>query len=122
MTVTEREHPPYMPGYEQRVGRCYELSGRTAVFEHAGEAVLVHGTIQGLGFPRIGHAWIELDDGLTVHDPVTGWTVNADWYYEFAAADAEVRYRYSEAAAMVTEHEHWGPWHDDHPAPAEGAS
>ena len=55
--------------FEDRLRRCYELAGKGIL--HAPEgSTLVHGTIEGFGNPRIGHAWVELPDG-SVWEPIS---------------------------------------------------
>ena len=46
-----------------RLGRCYELSGMLVLHNPGPGITLVHGSIQGMGKPRIEHAWVELADG-----------------------------------------------------------
>jgi hypothetical protein len=58
--------------FGQRLGRCYELAAKQVVFgegEHKPGDKLVHGSIQGFGNPRIGHAWVERADG-SIHEVI----------------------------------------------------
>lgn len=54
--------------FKARLGRCYELAGRFA--SHNEDAILVHGSIQGFGKPRLDHAWVEIDGGIW--EPASG--------------------------------------------------
>jgi hypothetical protein len=54
--------------FESRLGRCYELAGSYAPTQPG--STLIHGSIQGFGYPRIGHAWVQLKDG-SVWEPTT---------------------------------------------------
>lgn len=92
--------------FEDRLGRCYELAGRMVMNDGG---TLVHGSIQGAGNPRIGHAWVENDDG-TITDPVMGETMPADAYTRFASAIPEHRYSQEEVLLNAGRTQHWGPW------------
>jgi hypothetical protein len=93
-----------------RLGRCYELSGSYVTWHR--DYLLVHGTIQGAGYPPNPHAWVILPDGQ-VHDPVTDLTLPAEVYVRVFGAIEQVRYTYIEMARHVLRTEHWGPWHDE---------
>jgi len=92
---------------EVRLGRCYELAGKY-VMGHA-DASLVHGSIQGLGHPRIGHSWAKLTDGK-VWEPVT----NKEWksvvFKAFFNPKEEHVYPRDEVIRETIESETWGPW------------
>jgi hypothetical protein len=93
-----------------RLGLCYELSG-LYVSRHQ-DCVLVHGTIQGCGYPPNPHAWAILPDG-DVHDPVADLTLSAEAHARIFSAVEQVRYTYLEVATHGLRTGHWGPWHDD---------
>jgi len=74
---------------------------------------LVHGSVVSLSFKppiRIGHAWIELDDGR-IYDPSTDSCEPPDNWYAHAIIDH--RYGRLEAYRIfnVTDY-HCGPWTD----------
>lgn len=54
--------------FKKRLGRCYELPGQIVL--HNPDTSLVHGSIQGLGNPRLAHAWVDLPDD-SVWEPAT---------------------------------------------------
>lgn len=91
----------------ERLGRCYELAGRY-VLEHPDADALVHGSIEGMGQPRIGHAWVEVVGG--VWEPVTAsvWS----WTAFMAVFDPRMNDRWSNAAARdrMLRAGHFGPW------------
>jgi len=107
----------------QATGNCYEVAGTLAVMEPTREYVLVHGLVR---HPHIeglwhGHAWVEyLEEVVQGHEM---WMVSeqangnsvempAALYYYFGEIRETVRYTREEAAAMMLEHEHFGPWHE----------
>jgi hypothetical protein len=93
--------------FEQRLGRCYELSGRFVMDN--GEAVLVHGTIQGEGHPPNPHAWVKFSDGK-VYDPVMDSVMSGEDYAEKMNAVEHVTFARHEMTERVLKHKHWGPW------------
>lgn len=90
---------------QERSGECYHLAG-LFVLENP-DTVLVHGSIQGYGNPRMAHAWVELASGL-VWEPFTG-ELFANWD-DFASTDEHTRYTHSELTRQIIESRHWGPW------------
>lgn len=78
--------------FEDRVGRCYELSGQY-ILQHS-DAVLVHGFITDKFHTGrvIAHAWVEEEDA--VFDPVLDERYPKFLYY--ALFDAEVEYTYTQ--------------------------
>ena len=69
-----------MTTLSDRLGQCYPLSYRYATRRPG--RTLVHGSIQGMGQPRIGHAWVRNPDG-TVHEPATDEDWSADLFQAF---------------------------------------
>ena len=47
--------------FRERLGRCYELSGRYLMGTEG--TTMVHGTIEGAGRPPIDHAWVVTKEG-----------------------------------------------------------
>lgn len=103
---------------KDRLGLCYELSGQ-AVFRsgrsgqkksHEG-AILVHGSIQAFGNPRINHAWVILKNG-DVFDPVLDQVLPRDYYYQRFNAVENVRYDKIQVAINILKYQHWGPWEE----------
>ncbi len=97
----------------KQIGRCYELSGMAMINEPgAKDFVLVHGSIvDDLDGGRIGHAWIELYDGL-IFDAVQNTYETAERYIERMQAVAEHRYAHLEACRLMSVAGHYGPWTD----------
>lgn len=102
MMMTKRKNP--------RAGRCYELSAKYVSENH--DAVLVHGSIQGNGYPRNPHAWVEVEgtDGMIVFDPVLDQHYPAWLYERLMNAKAYVRYTYDEAVRLMVDTGHYGSW------------
>lgn len=96
--------------FNRRLGRCYELAGKYAAFNVDG--TLVHGSIEGMGNPRIGHAWVELKDG-TVWEPITDQIWDARVFQAFFNPKVEKRYSSKETNVITMNHKHWGPWGQD---------
>lgn len=98
--------------YEERLGRCYELSGLAAVMGDVPEGtMLVHGTIQGPwpGAPLIGHGWLELPDG-TSWEPISGERTSTRLFNAQYRATVEHRYTPQEAREKMIETGHYGQW------------
>lgn len=95
----------------ERAGRCYELAGYALLLGTApAEAVLVHGSIEGFGNPRIGHAWLVLPDMTTVWEPMQGRFWDARVWAAIAHPAVEASFTKLELAERTSETEHWGPW------------
>ena len=98
-----------------RIGKCYELSakfvtGLDECSEPREYAVLVHGSIQGGGYARNPHAWVELEGGEFVHDPVMDWTVPWFVYERMMNAQVYERYDLTTTREMLVETGTWGAW------------
>jgi hypothetical protein len=89
-----------------RAGRCFEL----AVLKVAAVpgSILVHGTIQGMGYPPNHHAWVEIEDG--VWEPVTDHIFPRFAWAGFTNATELCRHTRDELAELINEFEHYGPW------------
>jgi hypothetical protein len=72
-------------------------------------AFLVHGTIEGFGYPPNPHAWVEFDEG-SVWEPITEQIFTPDGWEAFAHPQVEVRYTKAEARERAMFTGHWGPW------------
>lgn len=96
-----------------RITRCYELSGRY-VTEHIGEnCILVHGKItnpmhNGKGFKTIDHAFVEIKS--CIFDPVMNIKWPKDAYYRFFSVVENNRYTLNEVLEKTVESGTWGPW------------
>lgn len=104
------ERSKYADSFEERLSRCYELAARFV--QRDPNAVLVHGSIQGFGNPRIGHAWVELSDGRR-YDPVLDDYFDAAVHEAFFNVEEYERYSHDEVMKNLLGHGHWGPWHDE---------
>ena len=93
--------------FKDRLGRCYELAGKY-VGMHPG-STLVHGSIQGFGNPRIGHAWVKLSNG-SVWEPITNSVFPKEVFDSFFNAQELVSYSRSDVADKTEGFGHWGPW------------
>jgi uncharacterized protein YdaT len=90
-----------------RLGRCYELSGKYTS-DHAG-STLVHGSIQGFGHPRIGHAWVVTKSG-DIWEPATNQTYPEPVFDAIFHPQIDKTYSQSEALEQMVQHETYGPW------------
>lgn len=93
--------------FKKRLGRCYELAGRFAM-NNEGTA-LVHGSIEGFGNPRIGHAWVELENGK-IWEPATGQEWDGDAFAGFFNPKLDEYYEHEELLKQVLRQKNWGPW------------
>lgn len=94
----------------ERLGRCYELAGRRVIMETPGTGlVLVHGTIQGMGYPPNPHAWV-VDPIGSAWEPITETWFDPVAWVEFARPVEHVRYTEDEARRLAVFTGHWGPW------------
>lgn len=96
-----------------RLGRCYELSGRYVLDNH--DAILVHGSVNGIrmtGKDRDNpHAWVE--EGDEVFDPVMDQRIPKEAYYGMMQAKVVKKYEWDEMAKTMLKAAHWGPWHQE---------
>lgn len=99
--------------FKARLGRCYELAGRFA--SHNEHAVLIHGSIQGFGRPRIKHAWVEIDGG--VWEPASGQLHDPDVFRAVFNPQEEKRYDHEQTLVASLREKHWGPWDGPPPRP-----
>jgi hypothetical protein len=75
----------------------------------APEWVLVHGVANGPpGTGTIGHAWLE--HGAVVYDPVLDRSFPVIEYQHQFGAMGHARYTAEEAAYLLVQHGHYGPW------------
>ena len=106
-------------------GDCYMVAAKLVTDGGAPDgAVLCHGTCTGQGpieGVAFGHAWVEYE-GRVGPWPVTmvidksngcNWHAPAPGYYSLGECRDVVRYTADEARAMMREHEHFGPWHEE---------
>lgn len=96
--------------FDDRLGYCYELAGRY-VLSNPGSR-LVHGSIQGFGHPRIGHAWA-IDADNEVFEPTSGKWYPPDEFEEGFNPEVARVYDDTEARVEMLKAQHWGPWHDE---------
>ena len=103
-----------------RLGKCYQLSGRYAT-EHPG-SVLVHGSIEGMGMPRLKHAFVLTSETHVdktggkqfkkwkVWEPVTNEVWELDAFCAFFSPHVDDEYTHKEVLAATLLTAHWGPW------------
>jgi hypothetical protein len=96
--------------FDDRIGRCYELSWRT-VTKMPERGRLVHGSIQGAGNERIPHSWTEVDD--LAYDPVMNQWLPADSYRSLVNAEVAREYTKDEVEMIVSREMNMGPWHKE---------
>lgn len=104
--------------FNKRLGRCYELAGRLA--SHNEDAVLVHGSIQGFGNPRIDHAWVELENG-NVWEPASNQEWDRRVFNEMFNPRVNKKFDYESVLKANLQYSHWGPWDGTEP-PVESRS
>lgn len=106
-------------------GDCYKAAGsyisRLACSAQEEGYTLVHGVVNGQGSlagRRIGHAWVEVDDGpvVMVVDVSNDrhLVMPRDAYYQLGRVVPEECRRYTpeEAIIEMVRSRHWGPWED----------
>lgn len=93
--------------FSDRVGRCYELSGRY-VMDHR-DCKLVHGSIQGFDNPRIDHAWVILPSGEH-YDTILDLALPESAFIDYFNAEVDATYSMIELAENSVRTGHWGPW------------
>ena len=92
---------------KERLGWCYKLAGER-LWDLKTDR-LVHGSIQGMGHPRIDHAWIVQKDG-TVWEPVLDQVFDPQVFALAFHAEEHQSYSVQVAAEMMIETGTWGPW------------
>lgn len=96
--------------FGDRLGECYPNAFQYAL--HNPGSTLIHGSIQGFGNPRIGHAWVVDADG-EVFEPTQGKHFESEQIWNaFAKAEIYHRYDKTEFATQALITKHYGPWHD----------
>jgi hypothetical protein len=106
-----------------RLGQCFRLSAQYVTSASHRDSddtktVLVHGSIQGYGNPRIDHAWVEMTRGHGrekeefAYDAVLEkWMLKRDYYKLFSArAHKAQKYTQDQVFKNLLTHRHWGPW------------
>jgi len=93
--------------FKDRIGKCYELAWDCAV---QAKATLVHGSIEGMGNPRIAHAWAKTAEG-NVYDPVMDQVFTPEDHKTFFKAETAEEYADWEISSMSRRFLHKGPWH-----------
>ena len=88
-----------------RAGRCYELSAEHAFADR--DAVLVHGSIQGAGCPRLKHAWVI---NGTVWEPFGDDEWAPDVWERLFAPETYETYTWEESRDEMALSGHYGPW------------
>ena len=92
-----------------RLWRCYELSGRY-VSGHP-ESILVHGKITNpfaKGLPEVEHSWVE--DGNEIFDPVMDLRWPKNVYEDFFKAKIYKKYSFMDTIKITDKTGNWGPW------------
>jgi hypothetical protein len=92
--------------FAKRLGRCYELSGSYAMMHD--DAVLVHGSIQGGGNPRIGHGWVEHKG--EIYEPISNQMWHPIVFKAMFKSQVDAKYTSSEWKSKAVSTGHWGPW------------
>ncbi len=93
--------------FQDRLGRCYELAGKYVMRHH--DCTLVHGSIQGFGHPRIGHAWVIFPSGAW-YDVISDTSLPEDVFKGYFNAQVDATYTFTEMASASVRSGHWGPW------------
>ena len=100
-----------------RLGRCYEMAGKFAL-DNPG-SVLVHGTIQGEGYPPLDHAWVETPR-QTIFEPTSGNEMTPQEFSTFFSPKVNQRYTTAQQNDVFLKYEHWGPYASESGASAPG--
>jgi hypothetical protein len=105
--LPESVNPDVTKPFKDRLGLYYELAGRYA--SHNSDVTLVHGSIQGMGKPRLDHAWVILEDG-SIWEPIFNETFDADVYRMLVNPMVDRTYSNEQTCIHLLKHKHWGPW------------
>lgn len=105
--------PSWLVPFKERLGQCYALAG-TFALEHL-DTELVHGSIEGMGQPRLGHAWVVIPNGQ-VWEPVSAMTLPQDAFERMFNPEVHFAYESWEWREYAYTTKNWGPWDD----PEEG--
>lgn len=88
-------------------------------------AVLVHGYPRLRsdfvdGYPRYGHAWVEVGDVVIDRSNGCDTAIPRDLYYALGCIEESSCHRYTlrEAVAKLEQYRHYGPWDGPHGLPA----
>ena len=98
--------------HADRLTKCYQLAGAFSLANRTTR--LVHGTIQGMGHPRIAHAWVILPGG-SVWEPITAATYTPEVFSGFFHAEEHHNYRNHDMRELAMFAKHWGPWEEPGP-------
>jgi uncharacterized membrane protein (UPF0127 family) len=91
---------------ETACGTCYADAWRFLI-KH-GEGELVHGTVYS-GNRRIGHAWVQTNPDFIWEPQTSRYFTNLGFRSDFAPIE-ESRYSPEQAAVMLAQARHFGPW------------
>jgi len=98
-------------------GTCYQDAFRFAMDTPSNcesDVRLVHGTVYSTHFKcRINHAWVEMGGGDVVIDSTINFLGRATKYYDFAEAEAAVKYTKREMSKAAVRTGHFGPWESE---------
>ena len=75
------------------------------------DTTLVHGSIEGMGKGRLGHAWVLLDGGA-VWEPTTGSEYDPETFARVFSPEEHHRYSIGALMTWTQRTEHWGPWEE----------
>ena len=116
-------------------GDCFMVAGRLQASDH--DLVLVHGTVLAQvegGTAKVGqrhwHAWVERTSTHS-HPDFPGMsfvivdcidkangndvTLPLAMYYKVGRVEDVRKYTRDEAAVLMLQYRHWGPWDNEHP-------
>jgi len=111
--------PLYIEPRKGKAKRCYGLALRFVLHHEGPEDIrLVHG-LWGMTHPKDGrtitdiiameHAWVDMGNGV-IYEPVSCQYIDKQWCESHFRIMELTRYTTREAAGMVLEHNHNGPW------------
>jgi hypothetical protein len=90
----------------KRLGRCYELAGKFSMDNP--QAILVHGSIEGMGMPRLKHAFCVTKEG--VWEPITNEVWPLQSFISFFSPHIDYTYGQKQAMGAMVLSGHFGPW------------
>jgi len=105
---SEYDNPNADEAFKDRLGRCFELAGRF-VSHNADGYQLCHGSIMGMGKPRIKHAWVLFPDGR-VWEPILNGVFEPEVFQAFFNPLETSTYSVEETLINTCKYSHWGPW------------
>jgi hypothetical protein len=93
---------------KKRLDQCYALAGKYEMSDPDADK-LVHGSIQGMGQPRLDHAWVTLKSG-DIWEPASNQVYTPAEFSAVFHPQANSSYSHQEAIKQMGDSGNFGPW------------